>query len=309
MEPSVYVVSDTTSRTLVLVYPQSTKGAISATLEIPGSEVSVDAVGNIYVLSESGSSINVYSATNPTAPPVRSLPVGPGTKISAVQDVMASATGEIFVSDGIGIAVFSPTATGNADPVRYILGNSQNPDGSSTAITPGFITVDSSDNLYVQNLADSSIVVFGPTDTGNVVPARTIAGPLTDLFGSGGPVQGGGGPGQVFGMATDTPGNLYVLCPWPLGGFGVLEFGPTANGNVAPIRFVTAPGMYPYFVNEGIGVDSAGTIYVSVGEVVRGVLVPAVFEFSATASGSVIPSAIITSGEWGDAPPSRIAVH
>jgi hypothetical protein len=152
MGPSVYVVKDSPGPLSVLVFPQSASGATSATLEIPGSQVSVDGAGNIYVLSESGSSINVYSAANPTAPPVRSLPVGPGTKIAAVEDVMASTTGEIFVSDGKGIAVFSPTATGNADPVRYILGSSQNPDGSSTAIIPDFITVDSSDNLYVQNL-------------------------------------------------------------------------------------------------------------------------------------------------------------
>ena len=127
-------------------------------------------------------------------------------------------------------------------------------------------------------------------------------------------MPGGGGPGQIFGMATDTTGNLYVLCPLPWGGIGVLEFAPTANGNVPPIRFVTAPGMYPYFFNEGIAVDSAGTIHVSMGKVLTplslpSAVVPAVFEFSPSASGSVTPSNIITLGEWGDAPPSRIAVH
>ena len=245
---------------------------------------------------------------------MRSLPVGPGTEIAAVEDVMASTKREIFVSDGKGIAVFSQTADGDDDPVRYIQGTTQRADGSSTAIIPGFITVDSSDNLYVQNLADSSIVVFGPTDTGNVNPARTISGPLTNLFGTGGPVPGGGGPGQIFGMATDTTGNLYVLCPLPWGAFGVLEFGPTANGNVAPIRFLTAPGMYPFFFNEGIAVDSAGTVYVSMGEMLTPLSLPspvvaAVFQFSPSSSGSVTPSRIVTSAAWLDAPPSRIAVH
>jgi hypothetical protein len=115
-------------------------------------------------------------------------------------------------------------------------------------------------------------------------------------------------------MATDTPGNLYALCPLPWGGIGVLEFGPTANGNVAPIRILTAPGMYPYFFNEGIAVDSAGTVYVSMGEVLTplslpSAVVPAVFEFPPSASSSVAASNIVTLGGWGDAPPSRIAVH
>ncbi len=76
--------------------------------------------------------------------------MGPTTKIHDLKDVIAITTGEIFISDGKGIAVFSPTATGDADPVRYILGNSHSAADSSTAIAPGLITVDSSDNVYVQ---------------------------------------------------------------------------------------------------------------------------------------------------------------
>jgi hypothetical protein len=301
--PSVYVVSDsiTPPPASVLVFPQTASGPTTPTLQIAGSQVSVDGAGNIYVFE--GSSIDMYSAASPTSPPLRSLPVGLGTSISTVQDVMASTTGEIFVSDGKGIAVFGPTATGNADPVRYIMGNTQPGGGSATAITPGLIAVDSSDNVYVEDLIDSSIAVFGPTDTGTVVPSRTIAGSLTDL---GGPVN------YILGMATDPPGNLYVLCLCVrtdgsgFSGFGVFEFGPAANGNVAPIRFVTDPEMYPYTGGNGIAVDSAGTIYVSSG---TGSGTQTVFEFSNSDAGSVAATNTVTVGGWTDSPPSRIAVH
>jgi hypothetical protein len=157
--------------------------------------------------------------------------------------------------------------------------------------------------LYVENTSDSTIDVFGPTDTGYVVPARTISGPLTRVSGSG---------NYITGMSTDTLGNLYVvcLCRGTDGtgryDFGVFEFDPAANGNVAPTGFVTAPEMYPYFFNNGVGVSATGTIYVSAGTV-KGV--PTVFEFSPSSSGTVTPSSTVTLNGWTDAEPSRIAVH
>lgn len=299
-EPSVYVMGGINGPS-VLVFPQTASGPTNATLEIQGGQVSLDAAGNVYVLA--GSSINEYSANSLNGPPIRSLPVGPGTAVSTVQDVMASSTGEIFVSDSNAIDVFSSTATGNADPLRHILGPSPSTGGSTSVFSPGFITVDGSDNLYVQNTSDSTIVVFGPTDNGNVVPARTISGPLTRVSGSG---------NYITGMATDTVGNLYVLClskgtdGTGRYDFGVFEFDPAANGNVAPTRFVTAPGMYPYFFNDGVSVSTDGTIYVSAGTT-HGI--PTVFEFSSSSSGAVTPSRTVTLDGWTDAEPSRIAVH
>ncbi len=306
-EPSVYVMDDTTGPwPSILVFPQTASGPTNETLEIQGDQVSLDAAGNVYVLE--GSSINEYSANSLNGPPTRSLPLGPGTAVSAVQDVMASSTGEIFVSDGTGIAVFSSTATGNATPLRYILGPAQQAGGAKPAFSPGFIAVDGSENTYAVNTSDSTIVVFGPTDTGHVVPARTISGPLTRVSGSG---------NYITGMATDTVGNLYVVCVC-MGtdgtgryDFGVFEFDPAANGNVAPMRFVTAPEMYPYFGNDGVAVDSAGTIYVSAiyPNFTPTLSMPAVFEFSASDSGTVAPLKTVTLDGWLSADSSRIAVH
>jgi hypothetical protein len=121
-----------------------------------------------------------------------------------------------------------------------------------------------------------------------------------------------GSGNYITGMTTGTAGNLYVLCLC-MGtdgtgryDFGVFEFDPAANGNAAPIRFVTAPEMYPYFYNDGVSVGSEGNIYVSAGTP-QGV--PTVFEFSSSSSGSVTPSNTVTLDGWTDAEPSRIAVH
>jgi hypothetical protein len=172
-----------------------------------------------------------------------------------------------------------------------------------TGIAPGLITVDSADNLYVQNVTDSSIDVFGPTDTGNVVPSRTIAGSLTRLTG---PVSGSGAP-SIHGMATDAAGNLYVLCLCARadGGtnFGVYQFGPTANGNAAPIRFVTDPRMYANDGENGVAVDSAGTIYVSAGTASgQGTI----FEFPSSASDTAASNTVAVL--YGSTV-ARIAVH
>jgi hypothetical protein len=113
-------------------------------------------------------------------------------------------------------------------------------------------------------------------------------------------------------MATDAPGNLYVLCLCSrtdgsgFNDFGVFEFGPTANGDVAPIRFVTSPEMNYITGGDGIAVDSAGTIYVSSG-MASGT--QTVFEFASSAFGSVAATNTVTIPGWTDSPLSRISVH
>lgn len=80
-----------------------------------------------------------------------------------------SKTGEIFVADGNGVAVFSATAAGDAPRARYIQWNSDK------------IAVDGSDNLYVRS--GRFVAVFPPTATGSVAPARLIGGVNTTIRG------------------------------------------------------------------------------------------------------------------------------
>jgi hypothetical protein len=300
----LYVVHAGRDLISTLVFPLTALGSSAPLLEFPGSQVSLNGAGNIYVLDQKNyptfavTSINVYAPNSPTGKPLRSLPVGPGTKISAVYAMVASAAGESFVNDGKGIAVFSPTATGDDDPVRYIqdLGEGE----SAPVIWSRFMVVDNSGNLHVGNDGDKPIVVFGPKDTGAVVPSRAISGPLTHL----GRAACDGGYG-IFGMGLDDSGNLYVLYRCMAGlypaqeSLTVYEFGPTANGNVAPIRSVTTSGLGIYHAGSGLAVDSAGTIYVSASYGTAPYsFMPAVIEFSATASGTVSPSNIVTSSAW-----------
>ena len=95
----------------------------------------------------------------PTGLPIRTLPVGTGSQIATVVDMQASSTGELFVSDGVGIAVFDSKATGSAAPARYIKGVTASSNGPS--IVPGLIAVDRLDNVYVVNRNDSTVAVFG----------------------------------------------------------------------------------------------------------------------------------------------------
>jgi hypothetical protein len=266
----------------VFIFSASAIGVINdevSHLEIAGSHVAVDGAGNIYVLTTQG--IQVSPPSEPGLP--YTTPSFWSIDPSSVQDMAVSPTGEIFVSDGKGVAVFAAEANRSASLARYILGQTQATGGATTAIVPSHIAVDANDNLYVQNTVDSSIAVFGPTATGTVSPSRIIAGPLARLASS---------ADDVRALTTDVAGNLYVLCNCTrpdseAADFGVFEFGPTASGNVAPIQFVTSSQMTSFGTDGSIAVDSKGTLYVDTRWPSGG---QAIFQFSAGASGSVAPS-------------------
>jgi hypothetical protein len=301
VQPSVYVEDDSTFPSQILIFPQTATDQTTSTLRLTGSYPSVDASGNLYVVQYSGGAIVEFSGASLNNV-LRSLPVGPGTKISKVVDMVASEGGDIYVNDGTGIAVFDSSANANADPARYIVGK----DGISSAkIIPGSMAVDKSGTLYVVDTAKNSIVVFGPTDSGYVVPKRTIS-TLSAYY--------------IGGLTTDSDGNLYLTAITnrpasapDLYAVGIFEFNANADGNAAPIRTIFDPNtreMYPYFFSMGIAVNSFGTIYVSAGKVDSTTTVPAVFEFAPGSSGNnVVPSGIVTIDGWMDSETPRIAVH
>jgi hypothetical protein len=85
------------------------------------------------------------------------------------------------------------------------------------------VALDASGNLYVASTLTNSIAIFPP---GASTPSRSIIGPKTLLY-------------HPQGMTIDAAGNLYVASV----GAGILVFGPSANGNVAP-SFVDTSGAY-----------------------------------------------------------------
>ena len=103
---------------------------------------------------------------------------------------------------------------------------------------------------------------------------------------------------NTWSMTLDTQGNVYVLCYTVrqdgLNPIGVLVFGPGANGDATPVRYITTPGMSTGYYGDptGVLVDQAGTLYVSASppEDADAKL----FIFPQGVSGSVTPSRIIT---------------
>jgi hypothetical protein len=279
IQPSIFVTQDSRDPTSVLVFAGTASGLSTPYLEIPGWLPAVDAAGNLYVVScyQCSPDIDVYSPDAVVVgKPLRSL----HTHLASIYDMTVSRSGEIFASDGRGVAVFGPTATGDDPPVRYIQWNSAGP-----------IAVDSSGKLYVR--AAGSVAVFGPTATGEAIPERLIGGANTQMRS-----QYAFDYGAV---AVDAQGRLYVLCETEqddgANPFRVLVFAPDANGDVAPFRYLTTSPITAAYDGTGIAVDAAGTIYVSASLDLN---MGAIFEFPADASGSVTPSKIISSGAWGE---------
>jgi hypothetical protein len=281
-KPSL-LVGDDANEPYIFVFPPTATGSPAPTTVINNARnVSTDGAGNIYVVSGDGF-IQEYLAGQPLGTPARSIPLPAGTDaVKVVKSV--SPTGEIFVADAKGVSVFSATANGNDQPVRYIMGNSQPDGGPATAINPRYaLAVDGADNLYMSNNSATPIVVFGSTATGTVIPVRALGGSLTMLFGK---------TFDVYGMAIDSIGNLYVNCNCQRGP-AILEFSPTANGNVAPIR--TISGALTLVYGGGIAVDATGNIYHST---TTNYVTQSVMKYSPTATGNVAPDSILTVGPW-----------
>jgi hypothetical protein len=98
----------------------------------------------------------------------------------------------------------------------------------------------------VANWLGNSITVYASSQRGNATPIRTIAGSDTKLS----------NPTDV---ALDSSGYLYVVNSEPS---VVLIYAPGANGDVSPVRSLTAYLYSPL----GIALDSAGRAYVSNGD-------------------------------------------
>jgi hypothetical protein len=105
------------------------------------------------------------------------------------------------------------TACGD-DSARHII---DSPKGLGPQVAPG---------IYVTTAA-SSILAFDLAATGDAAPFRTISGATTMLS-------------LPIGLTVDHDGNIYAANRT---GSAVTVYGPTASGDVAPIRILTATGM------------------------------------------------------------------
>jgi len=145
------------------------------------------------------------------------------------------------------VQVFSPSASGNATPIRTIV-------GKRTGLgVPTSIAVDSGRYVYVANTPLSKeqvagIEVFAPNANGNRKPVRVVAGDQTGLT-------------DPVNIALGADGNIYVANQLsPSGGsYDVLVFPIDADGNTAPIRTLES-GQYGYTI--ALGTD--GEMYLGI---------------------------------------------
>ena len=124
------------------------------------------------------------------------------------------------------VVIFRGAATGEEAPIRAI-------QGARTGLSrPETVAVDEQhDELFVGDPGDRRILVYKRDADGNYPPARTIQGPKTQLL-------------QVVGVAVDPKRDLLVVSTYsrlPGGVTGLLIFGRTDQGDVAPKRVITGP--------------------------------------------------------------------
>ena len=285
-------------------------GAIASSSTIPVPElanpgtlvvgIAVDALGEIFVteqltVSNSGTlgtsapptgAILVFApGAGAAAVPIRTIS-GASTLLTTPQFLTVDAAGDLYVAQGSGdVLEFNAGASGNVAPVRTVKGFF----GKKTGV--GFVHgmgVDLGGNLYLMNGAAgnaiNNILVFSPTQSGDVAPIRTIAGSATLLA------------ANTLGGSFDAAGNLYVVTGAEISraSTAILEFAAGANGNVAPIREITGSStmISGSYVSNPV-LDTAGNIYVMAFEPASS---PNILRFAPGANGNELPSAVSPSG-------------
>jgi hypothetical protein len=244
--------AEPSATTSVTVYAKGAIGDVAPTRTIAGphtglrfpSAVAIDARGNRYVANRAANSVTVYNANaRGDVAPLRTI-AGARTGLKLPTGLALDAQGDVYVANRSGnmVTVYAPTANGDAAPVRAI-------EGSMTHLNePTSIAVDAERNIYVTNLADRSVTLFARGASGNVAPVRIIRGKRTRLT-------------AAFAVAVDRAGTIYVVNSDDKDISGVLLFGPSANGDVAPIRII-AGSATKLETPSGVAVDRRGAIFV-----------------------------------------------
>jgi hypothetical protein len=124
------------------------------------------------------------------------------------------------------IVIFRGGAVGEEAPVRTI-------QGARTGLSrPETVAVDEKNNeLFVGDPGDRRVLVYRRDADGDAKPLRTIQGPKTRLL-------------QVVGIAVDSNRDVLVVSTYsrlPGGVTGLLVFGRTDEGDIAPRRVIAGP--------------------------------------------------------------------
>jgi sugar lactone lactonase YvrE len=191
---SVYVADQVNSR--ILVFGPGANGDVTParTIEGPGTGlyrpigIALDGSGRLHVVNLGAytpgtNSITVYSAgASGNAAPIATI-AGGSTGLYNPLGIALDAAGNIYVSnfgntdDGpanfaTAVNVFAAGSTGNASPIRTIMGSMSEPEG---------LAVDPSGRLYVANFDGQFIAVFPAGASGGAAPSALLSGANTGI--------------------------------------------------------------------------------------------------------------------------------
>ena len=212
---------------------------------------------------------------------------GAGTGLNNIQGIAVDGSGTTFAvnynaSPQSLTAYSGDWANGNTAPSKTLV-------GAATGLhDPYDVAVDSSGRMYVANLNGDLTVHAANWAAGNTAPIRTITeyGTNTQLV-------------DALALTVKDDGTIYVVQNrtnfFTFSYVGdVLVYGPTANGDVAPIQVISGganAGNTGLTYASGIAVDGDGLIYVAAGS--SGVRV-----FAANASGNATPIKTLTGNAY-----------
>jgi hypothetical protein len=212
----------------------------------------VDGSGNAYYLVENLSqqySIYVFAPGQYNAP-LRTITPAVLASPAGCSGIDVGSDGTVVVkcfdqSQSADIYVFGPGASGSTTPMRTITGTSTTLHPYEAGNAGGYVAI-AADGTIVASDYDASdntaLLAFAPGASGNVAPARRIAGAGTSLDAISLQVIGGG-HGLSFGIGINTADQIFV------GQYGsqsvatgqILIFGPTATGAVPPAAVLGGP--------------------------------------------------------------------
>ncbi len=221
----------------------------------------------LYVVSGATTSqVLAYQSGATGTPAAKSFITLPSGTVA--QYLALDPSANLYVATTTDVREYTVGASGTASPTRTLPLNAT----TTLANMPTGIAADASGNIYVSE-SGTGVAVFSATATGSVAPTRFISGANTTLV-------------DPFQLAVDGSGNLYVMNFIAAGNVDIVEFAPTANGNVAPLRTLNVGVL-------GFTINSAGSIYA--------VTTSGVDIFAPGASGTPTPTQTISSQATGEA--------
>jgi hypothetical protein len=190
--------------------------------------VAIDSANNVYTTTFT--SVVIFASNNLNVP--ISTISGSNTDLDNALPITIDQSGTIYVgisgtAFGPGIVVFAPGASGNAIPIRRIVGP------ATGLVQPESVALDSRGDLFVADGGNTFVLEFAPGANGNVTPISKLFAPNTFV---------------PSGVAVDENDNVYIA----FGGSGSRpnEIAILAPGAVSPSRVIFGASNALFFAGK-----------------------------------------------------------